>query len=812
MAVKIKKGALNIVKNGVAMPTDVLMTGDGGVDPSALSELSKKADRIVVNMETEKDTIRNSSEKPLVDLKVLGQSKQVRRFGYNLMYFDEAEWKLQDEANVEYNFAGNDALTITAKNTKTAQFQAWTNPITYRVDEIAGKTVKIKCDYSYSTTSPNVNWGIFFDVKSATGTTLQSPGYAFGRNSTHFETTFRLHDNAYSYIVVFRVWNVSDSNRFEIGDTVSVTNARMTLDETIKPFEIVSADTPDIVFGSTHSEMPYVLRGIGDVHDEVDMLAGTMTRRIDPNIDSEVETEKTDFTEYILETPIVEPLSSAVKASLRTLKTDMETTDVDGDGALLRFAYVADTKLYVDGSTAMDFSTPEQFGAVGDGVSNDTDAFLRACNEGAGVVQLGNDKTYLVDLLQLDDVDTLEINGNGSTLLLNTHGMSGTGAENGTVGLTVGTNTPKKSFTMRNIAVDVNARSIAVGDTIGGNVLQGVDIFGYESVLLDGVSITDTLTGTGLRITDAKTTTITNCHFHHLGHLEYPQIQFPNYNFGGMHIACTSEEVYIGSRALIEGCVFEEIAASCVTAEPQFVTIRDCYIADNHSQFVESGAGKVFIKDKVYEVSNNTFVRQGNVLFSSSTQTTERMEDKGNTAIFKNNTVLEIGGGTNLRQSHGDTAVCFAIVINDNALRQCRYDKVIVEGNVFQYTDNEKDRMNGLLVFANKERIIRNNTFVNWRYIGIHGGTLYDDGRSYVSGNIMNECADGAEKLISVQGFGALYDISNNIARYLVDDPYYYTPECRFYVRNNVTDKYFVNAHYKNTVEVNNLPYSFEDA
>lgn len=62
-----------------------------------------------------------------------------------------------------------------------------------------------------------------------------------------------------------------------------------------------------------------------------------------------------------------------------------------------------------------DFVFPEMFGAVGDGVANDTAAFVSALASGKSLMLMPA-RVYLVDNLTLPDVTGLEIRGFGSTI------------------------------------------------------------------------------------------------------------------------------------------------------------------------------------------------------------------------------------------------------------------------------------------------------------------------------------------------------------------------------------------------------------
>jgi hypothetical protein len=65
--------------------------------------------------------------------------------------------------------------------------------------------------------------------------------------------------------------------------------------------------------------------------------------------------------------------------------------------------------------------TPEMYGAIGDGITNDTLSFNNAINalKQNDCLALTSGKTYLVDNLNLDTVNTITINGNGAVLLCN---------------------------------------------------------------------------------------------------------------------------------------------------------------------------------------------------------------------------------------------------------------------------------------------------------------------------------------------------------------------------------------------------------
>lgn len=71
--------------------------------------------------------------------------------------------------------------------------------------------------------------------------------------------------------------------------------------------------------------------------------------------------------------------------------------------------------------STFEYITPEMFGGVGDGITDDTTAFLEMLNSGYKKVYLQPNKLYMVGLLTFSNLDGVFINGNGSTIKLNIH-------------------------------------------------------------------------------------------------------------------------------------------------------------------------------------------------------------------------------------------------------------------------------------------------------------------------------------------------------------------------------------------------------
>lgn len=243
-----------------------------------------------------------------------------------------------------------------------------------------------------------------------------------------------------------------------------------------------------------------------------------------------------------------------------------EATTTVQDGALTEEKFSEALKL----KTIKDYVTPEMFGAIGDGVADDSSAFQNALNVG-GLVLLGNNKTYFItQTLSMKAKTTISMNG-------------------ATIRCT------NKHLFYNFVSSDEFVEYLGNGDIIirDGNIIGGA--FGFihaNNVLISNIRFYNSTNDHFIEICACKNFIIDKC------------------IFSGMNTVATSVKEYIN----IDNCTwssFPHVPEGSVMLDGTVVDsvlISDC-IFDRNETVMEDAVGK----HSYYSSSDHTLNRAKNI-------------------------------------------------------------------------------------------------------------------------------------------------------------------------------------------------------
>ena len=219
---------------------------------------------------------------------------------------------------------------------------------------------------------------------------------------------------------------------------------------------------------------------------------------------------------------IAETLSDMVDTSSIYLYTGNESGLFNGDW------YYYDGNNWVDGGTYSDslkIVTPEMFGAVGDGMADDTQALQDMYESGGNIFLFSKDKIYLTKGNVILSLNNSTFLGNGATIKWDSHDFNDFPYEEWAIFSTKPELAGNKywilkdSLIFRDLNFDGNrSEQLNVSYDTQTSAYQGLvlELFGYKNVVIDHCSFYDTHAN-AVHTRATQNVYINNCRFEEIG-------------------------------------------------------------------------------------------------------------------------------------------------------------------------------------------------------------------------------------------------------------------------------------------------------
>lgn len=224
------------------------------------------------------------------------------------------------------------------------------------------------------------------------------------------------------------------------------------------------------------------------------------------------------------------------------------------------------------------YVTPEQFGAYGDGIHDDTDAIKAALESGATVIEFGNHKTYNVKQIKADFRNVI-INGNGSKL----NGTDIDMAEIGNHTSTVLTNytdgfTPSSVFengflVINDLEIDANADEVTSYRTPYAvfHSLGCAWLWDFETVRINRCWFHHTYNGSACQLCNCNDVVVEGCKITNIGYAQEHNpgnINPSTYEWDGIYgLKRDVADSVILKSLIIKNCTFEDMAGSAAEGQ-----------------------------------------------------------------------------------------------------------------------------------------------------------------------------------------------------------------------------------------------------
>lgn len=229
-----------------------------------------------------------------------------------------------------------------------------------------------------------------------------------------------------------------------------------------------------------------------------------------------------EVTSFSYRPKIAETLSDMVDTSSIYLYTGNESGLFNGDW------YYYDGNNWVDGGTYSDslkIVTPEMFGAIGDGLADDTQALQDMYESGGNIFLFSKDKIYLTKGNVVLNLNNSTFLGNGATIVWDSHDFNNFPYEEWAIFSTkpelAGDRywTLKDSLIFRDLNFDGNrSEQLNVSYDTQTSAYQGLvlELFGYKNVVIDHCSFYDTHAN-AVHTRATQNVYINNCRFEEIG-------------------------------------------------------------------------------------------------------------------------------------------------------------------------------------------------------------------------------------------------------------------------------------------------------
>lgn len=589
---------------------------------------------------------------------------------------DTIQWD-RGNTTFDYEFVNDTGIRVKILSTtdKTPQLSSYKNNLASKFAPI--NKGKIFVSLGKLTLSSNVSKVLLFLMfYKGSAVTKQIQITAASDFSKSYDITGIEFDNIR---ILYRFYQ-SKNGSFAEGDEFKLESLRIATseDETIYKVNKCLVGS-QIQIGSTSYQLPVTLRGVPNedkwnfkyngqkyLCDTLNLLTGKVTRWVKSEIDAQTSEAITDYSSYILSRQQVSDCQVPKSISTAYPYTDILQTPLDVSCGV-SIDYTADTKSYVDIGASKDYVTPEDYGAVGDGINDDTEAIVSWLKSLTPYKVLGRKKVYKMRPIGVKITDGVTIDGNGSTLI--TDVSSVTPSEKSCLLTLEGSGTLR----INNCSFDINARSLTGYTSLNGSCLGGISLLLFNKVYMDGCYITDTMSG--LAVSCTSDIECHKCRFVALGHVTEPSLQYPNYNFGAIESS---------GKVVAKDCYFERVGAACIMTE-QSIIMSGCNVVNSYNSTIECPLGRY---DNVHVlVDNCVFDKCMGPIFNGSSQGTIHQCEQLSVSIT-NNVVKDFMGGSRPISKEANTNMFISYLTNAANGGSWHNASIHITGNTLSVSDH----------------------------------------------------------------------------------------------------------------------------
>ena len=375
----------------------------------------------------------------------------------------------------------------------------------------------------------------------------------------------------------------------------------------------------------------------------------------------------------------------------------------------MAFVQNADTNAYLEGrfesieNRIGSYVTPEMFGAMGDGVTNDTKAFQNAIDSGCPFIFVP-EKTYIVDSLILRS--NIHIFGNGTLKMCganivetdkaSTYCICGDGISNVKIeGLSIEVhNTPTQlglisnanNITLCDMHIEGNAWSDDLAST-GQGPGNGFYFETSKNIIVDGVYLKGTRSGKGIDFYGCEHSIIKNCRVSHTAR-------------GGIYVTRNNNNIRVVNNVVEYSAIQMANNGAADGAIDLYAMNKNVTIEGNYVNYYGNSQGAsdgIRVKDgENIKVINNIINISNDYSFAGILVQT-RDSYISNVSLIGNKIHLEKGYTTNfIRFSTSDDCSINGVVISEN----------VFSSNVAEYTATQtlllRSKMNNVIITKNK--------------------------------------------------------------------------------------------------------------
>ena len=394
---------------------------------------------------------------------------------------------------------------------------------------------------------------------------------------------------------------------------------------------------------------------------------------------------------------------------------------------------VQDESLSVDKFVigTLGYVTPEMFGAVGDGVTDDTTAFQDAIDSGFPVINIPN-KQYAISGIKFRS--NLTIRGAGTLLAsgsmlneesVNTYCFYADGVENLLVdGISIdvikrivqlGEIKGSENVRIQNVKINGNAWNADL--TSNDNALvNGINVYASKDVSITNLEINGVLSSCGIMCEDCKTTIVEKCSISHTGR-------------GGIYMLNGNDDCEIVNNTVTYSMLNFTTSDGAIDlyATNKNITIAgnriECYGSSN-----QNGCGiRVKSGENIHVCNNKVIIDNQHSFCGIFVQ--PRDENTTNVNIARNNIVVKSGGKTNYYiRLDALTHEISGVIISENVLSavdesftatealslRTAVSNIIIHKNIF-FADNNfgGDTENKYIFFTQTDGLSENVQLIN---------------------------------------------------------------------------------------------------